>query len=129
MLENWTTWIGVSGLGVAEFRNASVRILDVENQDHRRLYQQCKQQNVLIERPGIRERRMKEHRVKSTRQRLGRPPKPRDEVRSERVVSFVTRSEFDVLTELAEVRDESVSAIVHRILRSELRKEKPQNRG
>ena len=65
----------------------------------------------------------------SIRPRLGRPPKPRDEVRSERVVSFVTRGEFDSLTQLADVRGESVSAIVHRILRSALGKENTRNPG
>jgi hypothetical protein len=44
-------------------------------------------------------------------------------VRSERVVSFVTQGEFDALLELADDRGESVSAVVHRILRSALRKE------
>ncbi len=65
----------------------------------------------------------------SIRPRLGRPPKPRDEVRSERVVSFVTRGEFDSLTQLADVRGESVSGIVHRILRSALGKENTRNPG
>jgi len=65
----------------------------------------------------------------STRSRLGRPPKPHDKVRSERVVSFVTRGEFDALTELADIRGESLSAVVHRILRSALRKEKSQANG
>jgi len=65
----------------------------------------------------------------SIRPRLGRPPKPRDEARSERVVSFVTRGEFDALMELADVRGESVSAIVHRILRSALGKQNTQNPG
>jgi hypothetical protein len=59
----------------------------------------------------------------SSRRRLGRPPKPLDEVRSERVVSFVTRDEFDALTDLADARDESVSATVHQILRSALTKQ------
>ena len=63
------------------------------------------------------------------RRRFGRPPKPEDEVRSERVVSFVTRGELDTLLELAENRGESVSAVVHRILRSALRKENIQNSG
>jgi len=108
---------------------SSVRILDVENQDHRRLYRQCKQQIVVIEKPGLRKRLMKEKNLKSTRRRLGRPPKPSDKVRSERVVSFVTRGEFDVLSELADMRGESLSAVVHRIIRSALRKEKLQERG
>ena len=108
---------------------SSVRIFDVEKQDHRRLYRQCKQQNVLIEGPDLRKHCMKNNMVESNRQRLGRPPKPRDEVRSRRVVSFVTRGEFDSLLELADDRGESVSAVVHRILRSALMKEKSQANG
>ena len=59
-----------------------------------------------------------------TRPKLGRPPKPRDKVRSERVVSFVTRGEFDALCELANDRGESISAVVHLILSSALAEEK-----
>jgi hypothetical protein len=59
-----------------------------------------------------------------TRPRLGRPPKPRDELRSERVVSFVTRGEFDTLCELANNRGESISAVIHLILSSALAEEK-----
>ena len=69
---------------------------------------------------------MKSRGTESFRARLGRPPKPRDEVRSERVVSFVTRGEFDALAELADTRGTSVSAIVHKILRSTLGEEKSQ---
>ena len=58
------------------------------------------------------------------RPKLGRPPKPRDEVRSERVVSFVTRGEFDALCELANDRGESISAVIHLILSSALAEEK-----
>ena len=65
----------------------------------------------------------------SARRRLGRPPKPRDEVRSERIVSFVTRGEFDALIDLADVRDESVSAVVHQILRSALTEQNRSNPG
>ena len=60
----------------------------------------------------------------SIRPRLGRPPKPRDELRSERVVSFVTQGEFDALCELADDRGESISAVVHLILSSALAEEK-----
>jgi hypothetical protein len=35
----------------------------------------------------------------------------------------VTRDEFDALTDLADARDESVSATVHQILRSALTKQ------
>jgi len=60
----------------------------------------------------------------SIRPRLGRPPKPRDELRSERVVSFVTRADFDALCELANDRGESISAVIHLILSSALAEEK-----
>jgi hypothetical protein len=59
-----------------------------------------------------------------TRPKLGRPPKPQDELRSERVVSFVTRGEFDTLCELANDRGESISATIHLILSSALAEEK-----
>lgn len=72
---------------------------------------------------------MRETRDRTIRRRLGRPPKPRDEVRSERVVSFVTQGEFDALLELADNRGESVSAVVHRILRSALTKVNSQFNG
>ena len=65
----------------------------------------------------------------STRRTLGRPRKPLDEVRSERVVSFVTRDEFDALAELADSRGTSVSAVVHRILCSALMKQNSENSG
>jgi len=55
------------------------------------------------------------------RARFGRPLKPRDEVRSERVVSFVTQGEFDALCELARKNGESLSAVIRRILSSNLR--------
>ena len=63
------------------------------------------------------------------RPRFGRPPKPRDEVRSERVVSFVTRAEFDALNELAEEREESLSALIHGMLLSALARQLPKNRA
>jgi len=78
---------------------------------------------------GDQEEYLRDEKDRPIRQRLGRPPKPRDEVRSERVVSFVTRGEFDALTELADIRGESVSAVVHRILRSALMKENDQING
>lgn len=125
MFENvcWTIWIDGAGRGVAEFSESSVRILDVENQDDRREFRQCKSGRCEPTEPrNARERRVRETRDRTIRRRLGRPPKPRDEVRSERVVSFVTQGEFDALLELADNRGESVSAVVHRILRSALTK-------
>ena len=66
---------------------------------------------------------MREKKDRLVRRRLGRPPLPRDHVRSERVVSFVTRGEFDALVELADTSNQSVSGVVHRILTSVLRKQ------
>ena len=63
---------------------------------------------------------MKEVEQRTDRQRRGRPPKPLDEVRSERVVSFVTRSEFEALARLADARGKSLSAVIHRILSSKI---------
>ena len=60
----------------------------------------------------------------STRPRLGRRPKPPDDVRSERVVSFLTPGELDSLVELADARGASISAVVHQILRSKLVEQK-----
>jgi len=62
------------------------------------------------------------------RPRFGRPPKPRDEVRSERVVSFVTPAELDALNELADGRGESLSAVIHGILLSALARQLPKHR-
>ena len=58
------------------------------------------------------------------RRKFGRPPKPHDEVRSERVVSFVTRAEFETLAQLADARSESLSSAIHRILSAGLAEEK-----
>ena len=63
---------------------------------------------------------MREQKDRLAQRRLGRPPLPRDHVRSERVVSFVTRGEFDALVELAETNNQSVSGAVHQILTSAL---------
>lgn len=72
---------------------------------------------------------MNDRNDRTNRRRLGRPPKPLDEVRSRRVVSFVTRDELDSLTELADIRGESLSAVVHRILRSALLKQNFEEKG
>ena len=67
---------------------------------------------------------MREKKDRLVRRRLGRPPLPRDHVRSERVVSFVTRGEFDALVELADASNQSVSGVVRQILTSELMQQK-----
>lgn len=48
--------------------------------------------------------------------RMGRPPLPRTEVRSNRVVTFVTDREMTALTQGAEEAGMSLSAFVHAIL-------------
>ena len=55
--------------------------------------------------------------------RLGRPPLPRDQARSERVVSFVTPGELIALKKRADARNATLSSMVHHILSSALRKE------
>jgi len=45
--------------------------------------------------------------------RYGRPPKPREAVRSERIVSFVTPSEFRQLEKISDHRGVSLSAVIH----------------
>ncbi len=67
---------------------------------------------------------MTEIEERTIRQRLGRPPKPQDEVRSERVVSFVTRRESEALAQLADSRQTSVSAVIHLILSAKIGEEK-----
>jgi hypothetical protein len=84
---------------------------------------------VLNEIPGVLESPMKDVNDTSIRRRRGRPPKPRDQVRSERIVSFVTRDELAVLADLADAREESVSAVVHQILRSALTKQNEKHLG
>lgn len=50
------------------------------------------------------------------RQRMGRPHRNPETVRSNRVVTFVTKSELAKLERIAEQERISLSAIVHRIL-------------
>lgn len=45
--------------------------------------------------------------------RLGRPPKPAETVRSERVVTFVTPGEFRELEKISDRRGVSLSAVIH----------------
>jgi hypothetical protein len=56
--------------------------------------------------------------------RLGSPPLPPDQARSERVVSFVTPAELGALRDLASARGVSLSAVIHQILSSALKEEK-----
>ena len=45
--------------------------------------------------------------------RFGRPPKPAELVRSERVVSFVTPGELEQLEKISNRRGVSLSAVIH----------------
>jgi len=55
------------------------------------------------------------------RRRRGRPVRPPEEARSHRVVTFVTQRELEALERIAEAEDRSLSAVVHRIIREQLR--------
>ena len=56
--------------------------------------------------------RMTDQATRTGRKRPGRPPGPLDSVRPNRVVTFVTGPELRRLTELADSRGKSLSAIV-----------------
>jgi len=47
---------------------------------------------------------------------MGRPPKPSEDARSERVVTYVTKSELRRLERLADRKSLSLSAVVHQLL-------------
>jgi hypothetical protein len=47
---------------------------------------------------------------------LGRPPKPAEEARSRRTVTFLTESEHSKLVEIARRNNLSVSALAHKFL-------------
>ncbi len=55
------------------------------------------------------------------RPRLGRPPGPRDQVRPNRVVTFVTDQELLLLRAGADARHSSLSRHLHDLLTSKLR--------
>ena len=46
----------------------------------------------------------------------GRPRRPRQDVRSKRVVTFLTETELQHLEDLAMNQDRSLSSVVHRIV-------------
>jgi hypothetical protein len=48
--------------------------------------------------------------------RLGRPPRPAETVRSQRVVTFVTPAELEALERLSERWETSLSGTVHRLV-------------
>lgn len=51
-----------------------------------------------------------------SKNKRGRPKSPDELVRSERVVTFLTKSEFAKISESAEKNDQSISAVAHRLL-------------
>ena len=59
---------------------------------------------------------------------LGRPPRPQDQVRSERVVTFLTFEECESLKRLSDAWGKSVSATCHRLVQKALISES-QDRG
>jgi len=52
--------------------------------------------------------------------KMGRPPLPDDQVRSKRIVTFVTRSEFEKLEELAADNSASLSSACYQIISEHL---------
>jgi len=57
---------------------------------------------------------------RTKRPRMGRPPHPPEKRRHNRVVTFVTDSELAQLERMAGKRDETLSALVHGILKRSL---------
>lgn len=51
---------------------------------------------------------------------LGRPPKPPEAVRSNRVVTFVTNAEMEELEQLADEQGSALSAVVYKLLAKSL---------
>ena len=47
---------------------------------------------------------------------LGRPPKPAEEARSRRTVTFLTNSEYHKLVDIARRNNLSISAVAHKLL-------------
>ena len=54
------------------------------------------------------------------KRRLGRPPAPREQVRANRVVTFLTDEELSALRARAEANDSSLSLALHNIVTREL---------
>lgn len=46
----------------------------------------------------------------------GRPPKPLEEVRSRRTVTFLTEAEYRQLVEIARRNNMSISSVAHKLL-------------
>ena len=57
---------------------------------------------------------------KAQRRRMGRPAKPEEDARRNRVVTLVTDAELEKLKTIAEAENRSLSAVVHQILKNHL---------
>ena len=56
----------------------------------------------------------------SQRRRMGRPARPAETARRNRVVTLVTDAELEKLTSIVEAENRSLSAVVHQILKKHL---------
>ena len=56
------------------------------------------------------------------RRRRGRPPGAPESIRNKRVVTLLTDSEFEKLTNLAAENGQSVSALVHELIAKHLKR-------
>lgn len=63
---------------------------------------------------------MKNIETKKAKQQLGRPPINPDKARSQRIVTFVTKSELLKLKHICEQEHESLSLVVHNIISNTL---------
>jgi hypothetical protein len=54
--------------------------------------------------------------------RLGRPPGTPESIRRKRVVTLMTDTEFEKLTQIADEKEKSVSAMVHQIISQYLKR-------
>ena len=57
---------------------------------------------------------------KAQRRRMGRPARPAESARRNRVVTLVTDTELKKLKSIAEAENRSLSAVVHQILKNHL---------
>ena len=59
--------------------------------------------------------------------RLGRPPLPSEEVRSKRVVTFVTQDEYARLNSMAHADNKSISSLCHTMIGRSLQQAGPSS--
>ena len=78
-------------------------------------YQQCAQ-SVLRYTEGGRAVSTDKPQAKYGKQRRGRPHKPPERARPNRIVTFVTDLELQALEQIADEEDRSMAGVVHRII-------------